>query len=56
MTPLLPQLVVLTTGVGVLMILLGLGQGLLDARSGSRRSPSCGRTALIEGATAPVLR
>jgi recombinational DNA repair protein RecR len=47
MTPLLRQLVVLTTGVGALMVLLGLGQGLLKARSGSRRCPSCGR--LIDG-------
>jgi hypothetical protein len=47
MTPLVPQLVVLTTGIGALMILLGLGQGLLHARSDGRRCPACGR--LIEG-------
>ena len=28
-----PQLVLLTTGVGALMILLGLGRGLLQART-----------------------
>lgn len=47
MTTLTPLLVPLTTGVGALMILLGLGQGLLSVRSGGRRCPSCGR--LIEG-------
>jgi len=47
MTPLMPQLVVLTTGIGVLMNLLGLGQGLLHARSEGCRCPACGR--LIEG-------
>jgi recombinational DNA repair protein RecR len=47
MTALTPQFVLLTTGVGALMILVGLGRGLLQARSGSRRCPSCDR--LIEG-------
>jgi recombinational DNA repair protein RecR len=47
MTALTPQFVLLTTGVGALMILIGLGRGLLQARSGCRRCPSCGR--LIEG-------
>ena len=46
MTALTPQLVVLTIGVGALMILLGLDRGLLHARNGGRRCPSCGR--LIE--------
>jgi recombinational DNA repair protein RecR len=47
MTALTPQFVLLMTGVGALMILAGLGRGLLQSRSGSRRCPSCGR--LIEG-------
>ena len=47
MTALTSQVVLLTTGVGALMILVGLGRGLLQARSGSRRCPSCGR--LVEG-------
>jgi recombinational DNA repair protein RecR len=47
MTSLTPQFVLLTTGAGALMILVGLGRGLLQARSGSRRCPSCDR--LIEG-------
>lgn len=47
MTALTPQLVPLTTGVGALMILLGLGRGLLHVRNGGRRCPSCDR--LIEG-------
>ncbi len=47
MTALTPQLMLLTTGAGALMVLVGLGQGLLRARSGSRRCPSCDR--LIEG-------
>jgi recombinational DNA repair protein RecR len=47
MTLLTPQLVLLTTAVGALMILVGLGRGLLQARNGGRRCPSCGR--LIEG-------
>jgi recombinational DNA repair protein RecR len=47
MTAFTPQLVLLTTGAGALMILLGLGRGLLQARNGPRRCPSCGR--LVEG-------
>jgi recombinational DNA repair protein RecR len=47
MTGLTPQLVLLTTGVGAPMIGLGLSRGLLAARNGGRRCPSCGR--LIEG-------
>lgn len=47
MTALTPLLVPLTTGVGALMILLGLGQRLLSVRSGGRRCPSYGR--LIDG-------
>jgi recombinational DNA repair protein RecR len=47
MTALTSQVVLLTTGVGALMILVGLGRGLLQVRSASRRCPSCGR--LIEG-------
>ena len=47
MTAFTLQLVLLTTGVGALMILLGLGRGLLQARTGVRRCPSCDR--LIEG-------
>ena len=47
MTTFTPQLVLLTTGVGALMIVLGLGRGLLQARNGVRRCPSCDR--LIEG-------
>jgi hypothetical protein len=39
MTALTPQFVLLTTGAGALMILVGLGRGL--------RCPSCDR--LIEG-------
>jgi recombinational DNA repair protein RecR len=42
-----PQFVLLTTGVGALMILLGVGRSLLEARSSGRRCPSCDR--LIEG-------
>lgn len=47
MTVLTPQFVLLTTGVGAVMILVGLRRGLLRARSGGRRCPSCDR--LIEG-------
>jgi recombinational DNA repair protein RecR len=46
MIALTAQFILLTTGVGALMILVGIGRGLLQARSGSRRCPSCGR--LIE--------
>jgi hypothetical protein len=38
---------ILTTGVGVVMIRLGLTQGLLQPRKQPRRCPSCGR--LIAG-------
>jgi hypothetical protein len=34
MTTLTPQFVLLTTGAGALMILVGLGRGLLRTRSG----------------------
>ena len=47
MTALTPQFVLLTTGVGGLMILVADWSRLLQARSGSRRCPSCDR--LIEG-------
>jgi recombinational DNA repair protein RecR len=47
MTALTTQLAALTTGVGALMLLLGLGRGLLHARHAGRRCPSCDR--LIEG-------
>lgn len=47
MNTLTPQLALLTTGVGALMILFGLGRGLLDDRDPGRRCPSCGR--LIQG-------
>jgi len=52
MSAITPQFVLLTTGVGALMILVGLGRGLLQARSGSRRCPSCSR--LIEGRLCPT--
>jgi hypothetical protein len=47
MIALTPQLVALTTGVGAVMILVGLGRGLLEPRKARRRCPSCGR--LIDG-------
>jgi hypothetical protein len=47
MTTLTPQVVLLTTGAGALMILVGIGRGLLGSRSAGRRCPSCDR--LIEG-------
>lgn len=37
MIALTPQFIFLTTGVGALMILVGLGRGLLQARSPGRR-------------------
>lgn len=46
MTALIP-LSLVTTGVGVVMIRLGLGRGLLERRHVPRRCPSCGR--LIDG-------
>jgi hypothetical protein len=42
-----PQLVALTTGVGAVMILVGLRRGLLEPRKAPRRCPSCGR--VIDG-------
>jgi predicted RNA-binding Zn-ribbon protein involved in translation (DUF1610 family) len=42
MTALSPQFILLTTGVGALMNLVGHGRNLLQARDGSRRCPSCG--------------
>jgi hypothetical protein len=42
-----PQLVALTTGVGAVMILVGLRRRLLEPRKAPRRCPSCGR--LIDG-------
>jgi hypothetical protein len=47
MTALVPELAVVTTGVGAVMIRLGLGQGLLQPRKAHRRCQSCGR--LIDG-------
>jgi hypothetical protein len=46
-TALTAQFVLLTTGAGALMLLVGVGLGLLQARNGGRRCPSCDR--LIEG-------
>ena len=43
----LPELAVVTTGVGAVMIRLGLDRGLLQPRNVPRRCPSCGR--LIDG-------
>ena len=37
------QLTVLTTGVGAVMIRLGLSRGVLHFRKVPRRCPSCGR-------------
>jgi hypothetical protein len=34
---------VVTTGVGAVMIRLGLDRGLLQPRNAPRRCPSCGR-------------
>jgi hypothetical protein len=47
MTALIPELAVVTTGVGVVMIRLGLDRGLLQPRNAPRRCPFCGR--LIDG-------
>lgn len=52
MTTLTTQLVALTTGVGALMLLLGLGRGLLQARTAGHRCPSCDR--LIESRVCPT--
>jgi hypothetical protein len=51
MIALTPQLLALTTGVGAVMILLGLRRGLLEPRKARRTCPSCGRR--IDG---PVCR
>jgi recombinational DNA repair protein RecR len=47
MSSLIPQLSLLTTAVGALMIRLGVTHGLLQPRRAARRCPSCGR--LING-------
>jgi hypothetical protein len=47
MTALIPELTVVTTGVGAVMIRLGVTRGLLQPRKAPRRCPSCGR--LIDG-------
>ena len=47
MTALIPELALVTTGVGAVMIRLGLDRGLLQPRNVPRRCPSCGR--LIDG-------
>jgi len=47
MTALIPELALVTTGVGAVMIRLGLDRGLLRLRNVPRRCPSCGR--LIDG-------
>jgi hypothetical protein len=47
MTALIPELAVVTAGVGAVMIRRGLGQGLLQPRNAPRRCPSYGR--LIDG-------
>jgi hypothetical protein len=41
--PLGTEVAVVTTGVGAVMIRLGLGRGLLQFRRVSRRCPSCDR-------------
>jgi hypothetical protein len=43
MTALIPQLTVVTTGVGAVMIRLGVTRGLLQPGKAPRRCPSCGR-------------
>jgi hypothetical protein len=43
----IPEATVVTMGLGVVMIRLGLGRGLLQFRRSTRRCPSCG--VLIEG-------
>ena len=37
-----PEVIVVTTGIGVVMMRLGLGRGLLQFRRSTRRCPSCG--------------
>jgi hypothetical protein len=43
MIALTPQLLALTTGVGAVMILVGLRRGLLEPRKAHRTCPFCGR-------------
>jgi len=45
-------LTVVTTGVGYLMVRVGLGKGMLQPRRASRRCPSCSR--LIDGSVCRV--
>lgn len=45
-------LTVVSTGVGYVMVRLGLGKGMLQPRKASRRCPSCGR--LIDGSLCRV--
>ena len=45
-------LTVVSTGVGYVMVRLGLGKGILQPRKASRRCPSCGR--LIDGSLCRV--
>jgi hypothetical protein len=47
MTGFIPQLSLVTTAVGALMIRLGITRGLLQLRRQTRRCPSCG--CLING-------
>ena len=47
MTGFIPQLSLVTTAAGALMIRLGVTRGLLQPRKAPRRCPSCGR--LING-------
>jgi hypothetical protein len=43
LTPELATLGVITTGIGFVMIRLGLGEGALRLRRANRRCPACGR-------------
>jgi hypothetical protein len=47
LTPQLAMLAVITTGIGFVMMRMGLGQGLLRLRRVNRRCPACGR--LVQG-------
>lgn len=47
MNNLIPQLSLLTTAAGALMVRLGVTHGLLQPRRAARRCPTCGR--LING-------
>jgi hypothetical protein len=51
LTPQLAMLAVITTGIGFVMIRLGLGQGQLRLRRAERRCPACGR--LVHGRICP---